>query len=249
MTLYPLPPQLLMIDLDQPTYEACIKAGSLAGLRPLYTISTRALNLIAKAKYVAAVVLDAGTCRDTFKTVAHVQDVFPECPLVVVTERGEDTQCHLALRLGASHAIKKPCDPAELDRIFRFIMENRAAANLCHSEPRCSAQDPASVVLSEVEGSCGRFLPSPGLSLSPQSLASSIHPPVPVVCWRCSMEFFAADERNSMSDIEREAILAAVRAANGDKVRAAEMLGIGKTTLYRRLQSYKREEQLQNHLQ
>lgn len=236
MTLYPLPPQLLMIDLDQPTYEACIKAGSLAGLRPLYTISTRALNLIAKAKYVAAVVLDSGTCRDTFKTVAHVQDVFPECPLVVVTERGEDAQSRLALRLGASHAIKKPCDLAELDRIFRFIMENRAAANLCHSEPRCSAKDLAVAL-------------SPGLSLSPQSLASSIHPPVPVVCWRCSMEFFAADERNSMSDIEREAILAAVKAANGDKVRAAEMLGIGKTTLYRKLQSYKREEQLQNHLQ
>ena len=247
MTLYPLPPQLLMIDLDQPTYEACIKAGSLAGLRPLYTISMGALNLIPKAKYVAAVVLDAGTCRDTFKTVAHVQDVFPECPLVVVTERGEDTQCRLALRLGASHAIKKPCDLAELDRIFRFIMENRAAANLCHSEPRCSAKNPASVVLSEVEGSCSRFLPSPGLS--PQSLASSIHPTVPVVCWRCSMEFFAADEHNSMSDIEREAILAAVNAANGDKVRAAEMLGIGKTRLYRKLQSYKREWQLQNHLQ
>jgi len=41
-----------------------------------------------------------------------------------------------------------------------------------------------------------------------------------------------------LADIERQAILRAVAAADGDKVKAARMLGIGKTTLYRKLKEY-----------
>ena len=37
---------------------------------------------------------------------------------------------------------------------------------------------------------------------------------------------------------EREAIFEALRVTNGDKLRAAELLGIGKTTLYRKLKEY-----------
>jgi len=37
---------------------------------------------------------------------------------------------------------------------------------------------------------------------------------------------------------EREAIFAALRVTEGDKLRAAELLGIGKTTLYRKLKEY-----------
>jgi len=42
----------------------------------------------------------------------------------------------------------------------------------------------------------------------------------------------------SLADLEREAILGAIRALNGDKLRAAKLLGIGKTTLYRKLKEY-----------
>jgi two-component system response regulator HydG len=38
--------------------------------------------------------------------------------------------------------------------------------------------------------------------------------------------------------LEREAILSAIRALNGDKLQAAKLLGIGKTTLYRKLKEY-----------
>jgi len=41
-----------------------------------------------------------------------------------------------------------------------------------------------------------------------------------------------------MAEVERRAILNAVAGLKGDKVRAARLLGIGKTTLYRRLQQY-----------
>ena len=41
-----------------------------------------------------------------------------------------------------------------------------------------------------------------------------------------------------LADIERQAILSAIRALNGDKLQAARLLGIGKTTLYRKLKEY-----------
>ena len=41
-----------------------------------------------------------------------------------------------------------------------------------------------------------------------------------------------------LAEMEREAILGAIRALNGDKLQAAKLLGIGKTTLYRKLKEY-----------
>jgi two-component system response regulator HydG len=41
-----------------------------------------------------------------------------------------------------------------------------------------------------------------------------------------------------LADLEREAILGAIRTLNGDKLQAARLLGIGKTTLYRKLKEY-----------
>jgi transcriptional regulator with PAS, ATPase and Fis domain len=41
-----------------------------------------------------------------------------------------------------------------------------------------------------------------------------------------------------LADLEREAILAAIIQLNGDKLMAARVLGIGKTTLYRKLKQY-----------
>ena len=42
----------------------------------------------------------------------------------------------------------------------------------------------------------------------------------------------------TLADLERQAILGAIRALNGDKLQAARLLGIGKTTLYRKLKEY-----------
>jgi len=45
-------------------------------------------------------------------------------------------------------------------------------------------------------------------------------------------------ELKTLADLERDAILGAIRALNGDKLQAAKLLGIGKTTLYRKLKEY-----------
>jgi two-component system response regulator HydG len=41
-----------------------------------------------------------------------------------------------------------------------------------------------------------------------------------------------------MAELEKQTILAALSQVNGDKMLAARLLGIGKTTLYRKLKEY-----------
>jgi two-component system response regulator HydG len=48
----------------------------------------------------------------------------------------------------------------------------------------------------------------------------------------------AMPDVKTLADLERDAILGAIRTLNGDKLQAAKLLGIGKTTLYRKLKEY-----------
>ena len=50
------------------------------------------------------------------------------------------------------------------------------------------------------------------------------------------------DELLPMDELERRAILRTLRETGGDKLAAARMLGIGKTTLYRKLKQYQMEQ-------
>jgi len=47
-----------------------------------------------------------------------------------------------------------------------------------------------------------------------------------------------AQQVTPLAKMEKQAILSAIRALNGDKLQAARLLGIGKTTLYRKLKEY-----------
>jgi two-component system response regulator HydG len=53
-----------------------------------------------------------------------------------------------------------------------------------------------------------------------------------------SAEGGAQQQLTTLAEMERQAILGAIRALNGDKLQAAKLLGIGKTTLYRKLKEY-----------
>ena len=54
------------------------------------------------------------------------------------------------------------------------------------------------------------------------------------------------DELLPLEELERRAILRALREAGGDKLAAARLLGIGKTTLYRKLKQYDAQAQASN---
>ena len=48
----------------------------------------------------------------------------------------------------------------------------------------------------------------------------------------------ASADVTPLADLERQAILDTLRQLNGDKLTTARLLGIGKTTLYRKLKEY-----------
>jgi DNA-binding NtrC family response regulator len=54
------------------------------------------------------------------------------------------------------------------------------------------------------------------------------------------------DELLPLEELERRAILRALRESGGDKLAAARLLGIGKTTLYRKLKQYEAQSQASN---
>jgi two-component system response regulator HydG len=56
----------------------------------------------------------------------------------------------------------------------------------------------------------------------------------------------ANPELKTLAELERDAILGAIRVLKGDKLQAARMLGIGKTTLYRKLKEYGIADPLQD---
>jgi two-component system response regulator HydG len=53
-----------------------------------------------------------------------------------------------------------------------------------------------------------------------------------------SEKLLESNELTTLDEMERRAILRALRETNGDKLAAARLLGIGKTTLYRKLKQY-----------
>jgi two-component system response regulator HydG len=54
------------------------------------------------------------------------------------------------------------------------------------------------------------------------------------------------DELLPLDELERRAIMRALRESGGDKLAAARMLRIGKTTLYRKLKQYDAQSNLKN---
>ncbi len=48
-----------------------------------------------------------------------------------------------------------------------------------------------------------------------------------------------------IAEMEKRAILGTIRMLNGGKIRAAKLLGIGKTTLYRKLKEYEIEDEFE----
>lgn len=84
----------------------------------------------------------------------------------------------------------------------------------------------------ELENAIARSLASSSSSLiHVADLPSNLHhPPVAALAQK--------DEIIPLEELERRAIIRTLRETNGDKVAASKILGIGKTTLYRKLKQY-----------
>ena len=187
------PPLVLLLDVDNINTPLCRKVITLVGFCPIHLESIASFRYLA-SQNVAAVFLDVEKCRKPFQTLADIEALFPNSALVIMAGRDDNVNARFAVRLGAKHFIKKPCELLELHRILRFIAQYAMA-------------------------SC------------------------PATRARCLRDATPAIFRGlTLAEIERRAVLAAVEAADGDKLQAAQILGIGKTTLYRKLRQYRGDE-------
>ena len=200
MPFHTYPPRLLMLSLSDPMCRLVGKTASLNGLQVVYASSLSEVKFFENQRGIVIVILEVHECCDTFRIVAEVQEESPNAPLIIITEPDQTGQDQLALRLGARYVIRKPCQPLELDRLFRFMLENYTA-----------------------EGECWNALTQEAQKRSEISLFSS--------------SAIKAELRTSgfptLEEIKRRAIVATVNLANGDKLRAAKMLGVGKNMVYR----------------
>jgi DNA-binding NtrC family response regulator len=106
----------------------------------------------------------------------------------------------------------------ELEFIFRSLVELKLQVEELR---RRLEQRPERVEVIEV---------GPGSTLSPVTTAVEAEPaPEGEVVYRPGM---------TMADVERAAIEAALRDTRGNRRKAAEVLGIGERTLYRKLKAY-----------
>ena len=88
-------------------------------------------------------------------------------------------------------------------------------------------------------------MPTPLQDLRMQRSEASEHPEEVVVpAHSSSVGVQGAGEIVSIAEMEKQAILGTIRQLNGDKLLAAKLLGIGKTTLYRKLKEYGLESAL-----
>jgi DNA-binding NtrC family response regulator len=71
--------------------------------------------------------------------------------------------------------------------------------------------------------------PQPAADIAPQPVQDSV---------AGSVMILAADPRQTLEQIERAIILARIEHCRGNVVRAAETLGVSKSTLYRKLHEY-----------
>jgi len=200
MRFHTYPPRLLALSLSDPISRLIGKIASLSGLQVVHASRLWEVKFFENQRGIVIVILEVRECCDTFRIIAEVQEEIPSAPLIIITEPDQNGQERLALRLGARYAIRKPCHPVELDRLFRFILENYAG-----------------------EGDCWASLKQEAEKRSEISLFSS--------------SAIKAELRTSgfptLEEIKRRAIVATVNLANGDKMRAAKMLGVGKNTVYR----------------
>lgn len=129
------------------------------------------------------------------------------------------------IHLLVNHFLEKFSDP---ERPVRSISEDAMARLMAYDWPGN---------VRELENAIERALAlgsGPVLQLAdlPSNLHSSSSDRLP-----------PSDELLPLEELERRAIFRALRETGGDKLAAARLLGIGKTTLYRKLKQYENERQ------
>ena len=189
--------------------------------RPFKGITPEAIQILGDADW-------PGNVRQLRNLIESMVVLAPEGeirPSDIPPEIRERTRT-LPVRISASVRQETGAGSQELEFIFRTLVELKM--QLAELRQRIEGRPSERVEVIEVGGSSGTVTPLRHIEASVDPLSPIPEPLTPVI-YRPGM---------SMSEVERAAIDAALRETHGNRRKAAETLGIGERTLYRKLKEY-----------
>lgn len=181
-----------------------------------------------KARIVAATNRDLAAMveKGTFRKDLFYRLNVVNLRLPALRDRRED------IPLLAAHFLER----VSRERNTKFMLSDEALRTMMHHDWPGNVRELENAVERACTMSSGPVLQLGDLPTQLQQQGLTLH--------REEIETAATEQGGnthqvkSLANLEREAILGAIRALNGDKLQAAKLLGIGKTTLYRKLKEY-----------
>jgi DNA-binding NtrC family response regulator len=189
--------------------------------RPFKGITPEALQLLVEADW-------PGNVRQLRNLIESMVVLAPEREIREsdIPDDIRDRTRALPVRIPTPQHDSRPTGNQELEFIFRTLVELKM--QLGDLRRRIEERPAERVEVIEVGGASGSVAASRQLEAAIDPLAPSAEPLAPVI-YKPGM---------TMSEVERAAIDAALRETRGNRRKAAETLGIGERTLYRKLKEY-----------
>jgi two-component system response regulator HydG len=163
--------------------------------------------------------LDAAMTEGTFRRDLHARLNIVNLRLPALRERRED------IRVIAEHFVGR----FSRDKEPRLSIGAEAMKVLCSYDWPGNVRELESCLQRAVALAAGPVLEARDLPAEIRHARVVTLPPIP----------YGKPGIVPLAQLEREAILNALHELNGDRITAAQLLGIGKTTLYRKLKEYK----------
>jgi len=180
-------------------------------------------RIVAATNRDLAAMVEAGSFRkDLFYRINVVNLRLPS-----LRDRKEDIPllaAHFLDRISREHGFKFTLSDEALRTMLRYDWPGNVR-ELEHSVERASALSSGPILHL---GDLPTQLQNQGLEARRAAAGESVS----------AVDNQAGAAVTTLADMERQAILSAIRTLNGDKLQAAKLLGIGKTTLYRKLKEY-----------
>jgi DNA-binding NtrC family response regulator len=198
------------VDKDRFVREACREAAQSLGYLGRATDSTDQAFWLVESENIDVVFLAA--CGDFISVIQRLKEKRPAIEVIAMTNSGTLRFAVDVMKAGAYDVIAKPFGLAEVKRLLQDVGSHLRTKT--ESRLEC-----------EKHRSARGFGNMIGL---PDAVTQA-------------NKTCANERRNAVmpiAELEREAILGAIAQLNGDKLTAAKLLGIGKTTLYRKLKEY-----------
>lgn len=181
-----------------------------------------AINLVlADDSSVNLMLLDMRTPQvDSLHVIRSIKSCRPDFPIIILTEYGDHANATQAIHAGANDFLTKPI---AIERLSLSIASALRIYHLCKSIEKLEKQ------LTEDGVNVERSITSPITMFNPSSLEKD-------------------GKVKKLRALEEDAIRFALNICGGSMSKAARSLGIGRSTLYRKVSEFERHQKTSNYI-